>query len=178
MFDNRSRSRLPQDDIGIESLKPYQDNPLDEEDVKTPTGTDIPLPNYEPMHDYLRRQNARFMTTVESSTLSRPFPDNNYHPPSPYYTDEPFLINLDDTEAPPPSYDILHQQHDYELQSLRGFFMNGGVDAFIEEEDDQEDDTGLQFEDLVKWVIVMLMISLIVAFVGTLFDWGRSPQQT
>ncbi|KAI6246737.1 hypothetical protein HI914_04633 [Erysiphe necator] len=178
MFSNRIRSQLAQDDIEIDPLKPYRDDPTDEEDVKTQTNTELPLPSYEPMHDYLRRQNARFIATVEAATSSYPRTDPTSHSPSPSFTYEPFLINLEDSEVPPPSYDVLHQQHDYELQPLTGFFMNEGGDTFIEEEDDQEEDSGLQFEDLVKWVIVMLMISLMVAFIGTLFDWGRSPQQS
>ncbi|RKF53986.1 hypothetical protein OnM2_100023 [Erysiphe neolycopersici] len=170
MFNNRSRQQHPQDDPGIDSLKPYQDNLLDEENVKTLASSDKLLPSYEPMHDYLRRKNAHFMTTVEPSTLFRQLSDTAFLPPPIAYTDEPFLISLDDhPEALPPAYDNLHHQHEYELQSLQGFFMNGVDETITEEEDDQEEDPGLQFEDLVKWVLVMLMISLMVTFIGTLF---------
>jgi len=77
------------------------------------------------------------------------------------YRDEPFVVTIleeDDANAqpPPPSYNELYRQHEIEMRDF-----------------DTEDTPAEQTEELVKWVVAMLLICLTIAGVGTAFNWGR-----
>lgn len=124
-------------------------------------------PEYQPMYDYLRSHQLRNSPAPEYC----PTPGNlriMTGPPPPFapYRDEPepFVVEIDaDTsQPPPPSYTDLYREHEIEMQNL---------ERTLEAEGDPIERT----EDICKWVVAMLLITLTVASVGTAFNWGR-PQ--
>lgn len=74
---------------------------------------------------------------------------------------EPFVVLIRDGDADePPSYNELYRQHEMEME---------GLGAQL----DNEETPAEQTEELVKWVVAMMLICLTVAGVGTAFNWGR-----
>ncbi|KAI9051777.1 hypothetical protein LZ554_004044 [Drepanopeziza brunnea f. sp. 'monogermtubi'] len=138
-------------------------------------------PKYEPMFDYLRsRPQPPFPPSpsfprqsphqqphrqcpgpISASAVSIPYRDN---------PDGPFVVDITtDTDAdadgdagqpPPPSYEDLYWQYEADARRLMRQF-------------DMDTSPAEQTEELVKWVVAMLLICLTVAAVGTAFNWGR-----
>lgn len=79
------------------------------------------------------------------------------------YHDEPYIVTInenDTTQPPPPSYNELYRQNEQDMDSLLRQFDMDGTPAE-------------QTEELVKWVVAMLLICLTIAAVGTALNWGR-----
>lgn len=120
-------------------------------------------PEYQPMYDYLRSKQA---LDPHASTSSTGFGDLRIMtdtPVEPYRDDpeEPFVVDIDGSEPPPPSYTDFCREHAIELQSLEQTL------------DEEEVDPVERTEDICKWIVAMLLITLTVASVGTAFNWGR-----
>jgi hypothetical protein len=120
-------------------------------------------PEYQPMYDYLRSHQLRNSQAPEDC----PGPGNlqiitDPPPFEPYRDepDEPFVVDIDASHPPPPSYNDLYREHEIEMQSL---------ERTLEAEGDPVERT----EDICKWVVAMLLITLTIASVGTAFNWGR-----
>src|SRR6266536_1035332 len=158
---------LPLNDISPQVSNALQPSYLDvaEEDEgdepsplpSPPTEQSQPQPpDYEPMHDYLRKQQRptihppQYECTNERISL----------PPLEPYQDEPFIVTIEASQPPPPSYDELCEEHQQELQRLIRQF-------------DMDESPAELSEDVMKWVVAMLLICLTVACVGTAFNWGR-----
>ncbi|TQS33189.1 hypothetical protein Golomagni_06473 [Golovinomyces magnicellulatus] len=187
MYKYRSERSILSDELESEIFVPYKDVPEhgEEESRLDCSSSELPLPSYEPMHDYLRRQHALFMPTtlILATPMTIPTtttiqPELTAHsissPPSltsSSRSDEPFLIDISDASTPPSYDNIHHSQHEVEMQTFWG--ITGDLEETVMVEQEEEDDDNLLIEDLVKWVLVMLMISLTIAFIGTLLDWGR-----
>ncbi|TVY28245.1 hypothetical protein LHYA1_G003270 [Lachnellula hyalina] len=119
-------------------------------------------PEYQPMYDYLRAHQLRHPPLPEphsvSDSLQVPIAPPRFEP----YRDEPdepFVVDID-TSQPPPSYNDLYREHEIEMQIL---------ERTLDAEGDPVEST----EDICKWVVAMLLITLTVASVGTAFNWGR-----
>ncbi|RKF80773.1 hypothetical protein GcM1_190030 [Golovinomyces cichoracearum] len=190
MYGYRSERSFSSDELESGIFVPYKDvvEQAEEEPRLDDSSSELPLPSYEPMHDYLRRQHALFKPTIliRATPMKIPTaisiqPVQTGHsmstPPSLSLSSsrshEPLLIDIFDVSTPPPSYDnIHHSQNEMEMQTFWG--ITGGLEGETSmEEQEDDDDDNLPIEDLVKWVVVMLMISLTIAFIGTLLDWGR-----
>jgi len=157
---------LPRDDASSPSIiQPYHDDPAEQEQEEEQIAIDSTdlhdPPRYEPMHDYLANralQISRMLPLQYASSAEPP----QYIPllPQEPYRDEPFIISIDASQPPPPSYDTLYQQHESEMENLfRTLSM--------------EDNDSNSAEDICKWIVSMLLIALTVAGVGTAFNWGH-----
>ncbi|KAJ5041521.1 uncharacterized protein L3040_005106 [Drepanopeziza brunnea f. sp. 'multigermtubi'] len=138
-------------------------------------------PKYEPMFDYLRsrpqppfppspsfprqspphRPHRPCPGPVPTSAVAIPYRDN---PDGPFVvtiaTDTDGDVDADAGQPPPPSYEDLYWQQEADARSLMRQF-------------DMDSSPAEQTEELVKWVVAMLLICLTVAAVGTAFNWGR-----
>jgi hypothetical protein len=126
----------------------------------------VPLPSeppeYQPMYDYLRSHQPRNLQAPEPCSgpgnlriITGPPPFEPFRDEP----DEPFVVDVD-TSQPPPSYNDLYREHEIEMQNL---------ERTLEVEGDPIERT----EDICKWIVAMLLITLTVASVGTAFNWGR-----
>lgn len=70
------------------------------------------------------------------------------------------MIDVDSSQPPPPSYNDLYREHEIEMQNLH---------RTLEDEGDPIERT----EDICKWIVAMLLVTLSVASVGTAFNWGQ-----
>jgi hypothetical protein len=129
-------------------------------------------PDYEPMYDYLRSRPINPFTSPNSNTFlsptSRPQSPVDYMPYSDD-VDHPFIITLSPLsplsrpgEQAPPSYEELYMQHpcpqrQEELAELVRMM----------------DGEGGRAEEICKFVIGMVMLTLCVVGVGLAFNWGR-----
>ncbi|CAD6500612.1 BgTH12-06322 [Blumeria graminis f. sp. triticale] len=145
----------------MSSWQPYRDTPLRETGttIKDPIqDTANPPPDYEPMHDYLRNRSVSPVCTS----------------PLPPYSDEPYLIHIPDADAPSAPFTESIRPHEFEMRTLwRAIESEAEAAAYDAEEENESAQT---IEDLVKWIVLMFLISLIIAFFGTVFDWGRPRQ--
>jgi len=120
------------------------------------------------MYDYLRSQRR----PTPALNLAAPCPPNtDPEPPLEPYRDEPFIVQILSSPSspssagpPPPSYHELYTQNENEMEMqlqnlVREFDMDGSPAE--------------QTEELVKWVVSMLLIALTIACVGTAFNWGK-----
>jgi len=156
----------PQVQLTISTQIPYHDDPA-EDDITLATlqaqlRAQLSPPGYEPMYDYLRSQqrpqhqiHIQIQPPIYTTSNA---PRGVMQEP---YRDEPFVVTIleeDDANAqpPPPSYNELYRQHEIEMRDF-----------------DTEDTPAEQTEELVKWVVAMLLICLTIAGVGTAFNWGR-----
>ncbi|CAL3970492.1 unnamed protein product [Diplocarpon coronariae] len=118
-----------------------------------------PPPKYEPMYDYLRSHHERSSRAARNEL--RPGPATTPAGLEPY-RDDPFGLTgeRDASQPPPPSYEELYRRNEAEAgRLLREFDLEGSPAE--------------QTEELVKWVVAMLLICLTIAAVGTAFNWGR-----
>ncbi|KAH8669546.1 hypothetical protein BGZ60DRAFT_407749 [Tricladium varicosporioides] len=161
---------IPQITIQI----PYRDDPDDEEedegaegaDRTREQGTSLPSqpPEYQPMYEYLRSKQVTSpnppeygaspssMNIVTTVTVPVEAP---FQP----YRDEPFVVTID-SSPPPPSYNDLYRENGIEMDILERTMAIDG-------------DPAEQTEEIYKWVVGMLLVTLTVASVGTAFNWGR-----
>ncbi|TVY76146.1 hypothetical protein LSUE1_G004220 [Lachnellula suecica] len=150
---------------------PYRDDPAPVEEVESEEAGDQtgPLPSeppeYIPMYDYLRSRNSQAPEHCSEPGSLRII--TGPPPPLQPYRDEPggpFVVDIDvdvnDPQPPPPSYNDLYREHEIEMQNLQRTF-------------EEEDDPAERSEDICKWVVAMLLMTLTVASVGTAFNWGR-----
>ncbi|PVH81296.1 hypothetical protein DL98DRAFT_171601 [Cadophora sp. DSE1049] len=139
--------------LSISTQIPYHDDPA--EDEHSPSQP----PGYEPMYDYLRSHQRISLPLPDyecPNTSEQSIPQDEYH-------DEPYVVTIienDTTQPPPPSYNELYRQNEQEMDRLMRQFDMDGTPAE-------------QTEELVKWVVAMLLICLTIAAVGTAFNWGR-----
>ncbi|KAH7327452.1 hypothetical protein BKA65DRAFT_510619 [Rhexocercosporidium sp. MPI-PUGE-AT-0058] len=139
--------------LSVSTQIPYHDDPADDEHSPSQP------PGYEPMYDYLRSHQRIPLLPPDhecQNTSDQSIPPDQYH-------DEPFVVTIlegDTTQPPPPSYNELYRQNEQELDRLMRQFDMDGTPAE-------------QTEELVKWVVAMLLICLSIAAVGTAFNWGR-----
>jgi len=120
-------------------------------------------PEYQPMYDYLRAHQLRHPPLPEPYSVSDSLQVPIAPPPFEPYRDEPdepFVVEIDTSQPPPPSYNDLYREHEIEMQIL---------ERTLDAEGDPVEST----EDICKWVVAMLLITLTVASVGTAFNWGR-----
>ncbi|KAI9642429.1 hypothetical protein NHQ30_009234 [Ciborinia camelliae] len=154
---------LPEEDAV--HLAPYHDDPADDEVDTVIEGIDgnqanmNEPPGYEPMHDYLasrvRRISQMRPPEYESSSLdhTHDIPLQHQEP----YRDDPFIITIDPNQPPPPSYEALYIQ------------TRAGLDILNDEIDP---DIG-HAEDICKWLVSMVLITLTIVAVGFAFNWGH-----
>jgi hypothetical protein len=166
-------SSTPQ--LTISTQIPYHDDPADDDitlaTLQSHLRAQLSPPGYEPMYDYLRSQQRPTIHIQIQPPVYAP----SYVPRSrsaelveERYRDEPFVVTIledqaedaDISQPPPPSYTELYRQHEIEMQRLVRDF-------------DTEDSPAEQTEELVKWVVAMLLVCLTIAGVGTAFNWGR-----
>ncbi|TVY89985.1 hypothetical protein LAWI1_G005842 [Lachnellula willkommii] len=157
---------LPPLPLPLNDLPAYRDDPEPaEEDVEEGTehvGANqteaLPSepPEYQPMYDYLRAHQLRNPPLPEPCSVSDSVQVPIAPPPFEPYRDEPDEPFV----PPPPSYNDLYREHEMEMQNLERAL-------------DAEGDPIERTEDLCKWVVAMLLITLTVASVGTAFNWGR-----
>ncbi|KAJ8058921.1 hypothetical protein OCU04_011906 [Sclerotinia nivalis] len=153
---------LPEEDTI--PLAPYHDDPADDEIAEVIEGIEgnqanmNEPPEYEPMHDYLasrvRRLSQMWPPEYESSLQ-----DHTNDIPLQYqepYRDDPFIITIDSNQPPPPSYEALYIQRQAELEMLN----------------DEDLDIG-HAEDVCKWLVSMILITLTIIAVGFAFNWGH-----
>ncbi|KAH7400270.1 hypothetical protein BKA64DRAFT_478411 [Cadophora sp. MPI-SDFR-AT-0126] len=139
--------------LSISTQIPYHDDPA--EDGQSPSQP----PGYEPMYDYLRSHQriSLLLPNYECpNTSEQSMTQDEYH-------DEPYIVTInenDTTQPPPPSYNELYRQNEQDMDSLLRQFDMDGTPAE-------------QTEELVKWVVAMLLICLTIAAVGTALNWGR-----
>ncbi|KAG4432386.1 hypothetical protein IFR05_012136 [Cadophora sp. M221] len=139
--------------LSISTQIPYHDDPADDEHSPSQP------PGYEPMYDYLRSHQRVSLLPPDyecPNNSDQSIPQEQYH-------DEPFVVTIiegDATQPPPPSYNELYRQNEQETDRLLRQFDMDGTPAE-------------QTEELVKWVVAMLLICLTIAAVGTAFNWGR-----
>ncbi|KAL2061370.1 hypothetical protein VTL71DRAFT_7643 [Oculimacula yallundae] len=139
--------------LSISTQIPYHDDPA--EDGQSPSQP----PGYEPMYDYLRSHQRASQAPTNHEC---PEPSNQSIPQE-QYRDEPFVVTIDEndsTQLPPPSYNELYRQNEQERDRLMRQFDMDGTPAE-------------QTEEMVKWVVAMLLICFTIAFAGTAFNWGR-----
>ncbi|PQE24353.1 hypothetical protein CJF31_00002585 [Rutstroemia sp. NJR-2017a BVV2] len=159
---------LPQEDIV--PLAPYHDDPADdelEENREEVTGgneanpSDLGQPpQYEPMHDYLAARVRRLAQMrppeYELSAGQSSQEDIPLVPQEPY-RDEPFVVTIDPDQPPPPSYEMLYVETQTEIERLQ-----------------QEIDWDANHaEDICKWLVSMLLITLTIVAAGFAFNWGK-----
>lgn len=176
-----SRNGQASPQLSITTQLPYHDDP-NNDDINLATlqahlRTQLSPPGYEPMYDYLRSQ-QRPQDYAQMSGQPPLYTPSEAHS-SPVrvqepYRDEPFVVNIEgswdggddsegaggDGEVRPPSYLELYRQHEAEMRRLANEFDTDGSPTE-------------QAEELVKWVVAMLLVCLTVAGVGTAFNWGR-----
>ncbi|KAM3084094.1 hypothetical protein ACMFMG_001799 [Clarireedia jacksonii] len=164
---------LPQENI--ESHAPYHDDPADDEQEgdrqeedreEEVTGGDEANPNdlgqppqYEPMHDYLAarvRRLAQMRPPGYESSTDQSSPEDIPLVPQEPYRDEPFVITID-ADQPPPSYETLYIQTQTELERLEQELNWDANHA----------------EDICKWLVSMLLITLTIIAAGFAFNWGK-----
>lgn len=156
--------------LTISTQIPYHDDPADDDitlaTLQTHLRAQLSPPGYEPMYDYLRSQQRPHINIHIQPPLYTPSQTSPNATQEPY-RDEPFVVTIleeedEDVDAsqPPPSYNELYHQHEMEMQRLVREF-------------DTEDSPAEQTEELVKWVVAMLLVCLTIAGVGTAFNWGR-----
>lgn len=139
--------------LSISTQIPYHDDLAEEEHSPSQP------PGYEPMYDYLRSHQRISLPLPDyecSNTSEQSIPQAEYH-------DEPYVVTInenDTTQPPPPSYSELYRQNEQEMDRLMRQFDMDGTPAE-------------QTEELVKWVVAMMLICLTIAAVGTAFNWGR-----
>jgi hypothetical protein len=154
--------RHPQ--LSIATQLPYRDDPAQDNISLADLQTQLRSPpGYEPMFDYLRSHqglNIRppiYIPSIHPTLLA----GNESEEP---YRDEPFVVHIveeaEDIAQPPPSYHELYRQHEIDMMRLQREFDTDGTPAE-------------QVEELVKWVVAMLMLCLTIAGVGTALNWGR-----
>lgn len=144
---------------------PYHDDPGDDEIAEVMEGiegnqgnTNEP-PGYEPMHDYLASRVRRLAQMrppeyeVSSQDQTNDIPLQHQEP----YRDDPFIITIDPNQPPPPSYEALYIQTQTALEILNG---------------EQDPETG-HAEDICKWMVSMILITLTIIAVGFAFNWGH-----
>lgn len=173
--------------LSITTQLPYHDNPTDDDinlaELQSHLRTQLSPPGYEPMYDYLRSQQRPqdYSQMSNQPPLYTPsethFNPNVRHSNSDVqepYRDEPFVVTIenawdgeegeghDGVVVQPPSYLELYRQHQHELEMQR-----------LENEFETDGSPTEQAEELVKWVVAMLLVCLTVAGVGTAFNWGR-----
>lgn len=165
-----SRARLTQSLPPLPSedalpLAPYHDDPADDEvaDVEARIeGNQTELnepPEYEPMHDYLASRVHR-LSEVRPPDYELSLQDHTHDIPLQYqepYRDDPFIITIDPNQPPPPSYEALYVQTQMELERL---------------DDEIDPDIG-HAEDVCKWMVSMVLITLTIVAVGFAFNWGH-----
>ncbi|TVY51639.1 hypothetical protein LCER1_G006165 [Lachnellula cervina] len=164
---------LPPLPLPLNDLPPYRDDPEPaEEEAEEGTehvGTNqteaLPSepPEYQPMYDYLRAHQLRHPPLPEPCPVAESVQVPVALPPFEPYRDEPdepFVVDIDTSQPPPPSYNDLYREHAMEMQNLERTL-------------DAEGDPIERTEDICKWVVAMLLITLTVASVGTAFNWGR-----
>lgn len=119
-------------------------------------------PRYEPMHDYLRSRSLA--SNTPSHGHSQPQAQSQPQLQAQEYTSICPELYRDDPDPPPPPYS------EPSLYWRRGEEPNRDRD-----EDGDEGGNGdrERWEEMVRWVVAMLLICLTVAAVGTAFDWGR-----
>jgi hypothetical protein len=159
---------LPQEDIVPHA--PYHDDPADdelEENREEVTGgieanpTDLGLPpQYEPMHDYLAAR-VRRLAQMRPPEYELSADQNSPHDiplvPQEPYRDEPFVVTIDPDQPPPPSYETLYVETQREIERL-----------------EQEMDWDVNHaEDICKWLVSMLLITLTIVAMGFAFNWGK-----
>ncbi len=155
----------PHPQLSISTQIPYHDD-LSHDAQSVAEHSPSQPPQYMPMYDYLRshqqqqqRQPSRLPPGYECPIPTSTDPSI----PQEAYRDEPFVVSIiehDATQAPPPSYNELYQENEREMQRLMRQFETEATPAE-------------QTEELVKWVVAMLLICLTIAAVGTAFNWGR-----
>mgnify|MGYP003662602158 CR=1 FL=1 len=139
--------------LSISTQIPYRDDPA--EDEHSPSQP----PGYEPMYDYLRSHQRVSLPLPVYECPNTP----EQSIPQADYRDEPYVVTINEnntTQPPPPSYNELYRQNEQEMDRLMRQFDMDGTPAE-------------QTEELVKWVVAMLLICLTIAAVGTAFNWGR-----
>ncbi|KAI1004223.1 hypothetical protein K3495_g3988 [Podosphaera aphanis] len=154
--------------LSICSYEPYRDD-VDEEDEEeedneddvdddTPASVNNAPPPYQPMYDYLRQCSISQCETFDSSYA---YSLDSSCPP---YSDRPFIVQISESESSTYFFDNLNMQQELTL----GIFEDDHLT-------NQENDIGDSFEteDFVKWIVMMMIVCLTVASVGTAFDWGR-----
>lgn len=146
-------------------IEPYHDDPADDEDTEDGEGmegnqTDMnDPPGYEPMHDYLVSRVRRLAQmrppeyALSSQDHTHDIPLQHQEP----YRDDPFIITIDPNQPPPPSYEALYIQTQRELEIL-----NEEIDPDIS-----------HAEDVCKWLVSMILITLTIIAVGFAFNWGH-----
>ncbi|TVY40667.1 hypothetical protein LOCC1_G004983 [Lachnellula occidentalis] len=163
---------LPPLPLPLNDLPAYRDDPEPAEDegeggeqVGANQTEAVPSepPEYQPMHDYLRAHQLRHPPHPAPCSASDSLQVPIAPPPFEPYRDEPdepFVVDIDTSQPPPPSYNDLYREHELEMQNLERAL-------------DAEGDPNERTEDICKWVVAMLLITLTVASVGTAFNWGR-----
>ncbi|KAF4625671.1 hypothetical protein G7Y89_g12494 [Cudoniella acicularis] len=162
-------------DIPSQTYIPYRDDPEEEEEAErdgeaseqdggdeqreqTIARPSSP-PEYQPMYDYLRSKQLSNPNSQSTSpivtTVSIPVAAPALEP----YRDEPFVVTIE-SSPPPPSYNDLYREHAIEMANLERSLADDG-------------DPAERTEEIYKWVVGMLLITLTVACVGTAFNWGR-----
>ncbi|QSZ32197.1 hypothetical protein DSL72_001768 [Monilinia vaccinii-corymbosi] len=165
-----SRARLTQSlpPLPLEDIlpcAPYHDDPAGEDAALVTERTDgnqaerNEPPEYEPMHDYLASRVHRLsqMRPPQYMSLSQ---DHTHDIPLQHqepYRDDPFIITIDPNQPPPPSYETLYVQTQTALDVLN---------------DEIDPDIG-HAEDVFKWLVSMVLITLTIVAVGFAFNWGH-----
>jgi len=146
---------------------PYHDDPEIEEiqaEVLENLLAERSPPGYEPMYDYLRSQ--------QRSNSQNPLPNcpqNTSQTSSQLpYRDQPFIITITDTDgetnSPPPSYHDIYNPSEIEMRDL---LRNYDLDGTRSE----------QTEEICKWLVAMMLITLTIVGVGTALNWGQPSCQ-
>ncbi|CZT11607.1 hypothetical protein WAI453_004636 [Rhynchosporium graminicola] len=138
--------------LSISTQIPYHDDPAEDEHTSSQP------PGYEPMYDYLRSHQR-----ISEVPTNRQCPNTPYLSiPEEQYRDESFVVTIIDGDSgqQPPSYNELYRQNEQERDRLMREFEIEGTPSE-------------QLEEMVKWVVSMLLICFTVAFAGTAFNWGR-----
>lgn len=153
---------IPPPQLSISTQIPYHDDPSENALLVAEHSPSQP-PQYMPMYDYLRSHQQQRPSHLPPAYVC-PIPTSaDPSIPQEAYRDEPFVVTIiehDTTQPPPPSYNELYQENEREIQRLMRQF-------------ETEDTPTEQTEELVKWVVAMLLICLTIAAVGTAFNWGR-----
>jgi len=151
--------------LSIATQLPYRDDPAEDNISLADLQTQLRSPpGYEPMYDYLRsHQGLNIRPPIYIPSIHPSLPAGNTF--EELYRDETFVVQIVDGEAenaaqPPPSYQELYRQHEIDMMRLQHEFDTDGTPAE-------------QVEELVKWVVAMLMLCLTIAGVGTALNWGR-----
>lgn len=154
---------LPQDNSV--PLLPYHDDPAEDEvaevieEIEGNLADTNEPPGYEPMHDYLASRVHRLSQMrapeyeLSSQNHTHDIPLQHQEP----YRDDPFIITIDPNQPPPPSYEALYIQTQTDLEILN---------------DELDPDIG-HAEDICKWLVSMILITLTIVAVGFAFNWGH-----